>query len=121
MVFNYNMHKAMWMWLSKNPEKKKCDWPYFKHINDAEYRKMEKHFFCYACRAANVTSDTPMDVCASICPIDWETDNGHCTSKGSIYNKYSILIYNRQYEEASEIAEMIANAPIRNIKGLIVK
>lgn len=45
-VFNHKLHKRMWLWLAKNPRKRKEDWFERCGIEDVPI------FECYACKYA---------------------------------------------------------------------
>ena len=94
------LHKELWVWCSKNPEKKKSEWPewekeYLLHIVGS----------CFACTYANKHND--------FCPLlggicDRKTLRGVGCLDG-LYTDWCCA--DKNYKERSEIALVIANLP----------
>ena len=64
MTFNHVAHKRLWDWLSRNPLKRKGDWPEWLK-NGGVY--IDSGNECFACESC---------VDCSRCPLAWP--NGHC-------------------------------------------
>lgn len=88
-------HKALWMWLSENPNKEKEDWPKWLNIPSMDND-------CFACEIANCDCED--------CPIIWPTidyDNNYPSCE-NIFGAWDdeILLAKR-----SMLARYIANLP----------
>ena len=94
------LHKELWIWCSKNPEKEKYDWP--------EWEKEDLpgiENFCFACEYATNHNDfCPLlgDIC------DAEVDRP-CLD--GLYRNWCRAGENEDYKKRSEIALVIANLP----------
>ena len=91
MTFNHVAHKRLWDWLSRNPLKRKGDWPEWQKNGGTYFDAGNECFACDAC------SD-----CSS-CPLVWP--NGHCyerlmngtTLKGLFKRWYILTEVSRSY------------------------
>lgn len=104
-IFNLTAHKALWNWLSMNPEKEKQDWPGWKK-NGGKCEKQSSN--CFACEwSIGVLLKEP--ICTN-CPLLWNR-NGFC---GVDYMEWSEAKYmDNDYKLASKLAEKIRDLPIR--------
>ena len=63
-VFNWTAHKALWNWLSKNPGKRKSEWPgWVDNGGKVDYAIS----FCFACGFSGSNCRR--------CPLDWGEGN----------------------------------------------
>ena len=119
-IFNHTAHKALWDWLSKNPEKQKWDWPEWEE-NGGLYPIATN--FCFACNYSLVGYDDLFDAkeLCKCCPLEWpgadlkniEPDSSPC--EDSIYGRWRKKHdYSKSYAEASMLSEQIRDLPIRN-------
>ena len=65
--FNHTGHKALWDWLSKNPNKTKGGWEGWKY-NGGQYEVSEN--FCFACEYDLENSDGDCSCCPLVYPND---------------------------------------------------
>ena len=114
-VFNWTAHKALWNWLSKNPGKRKSDWPGWEENGG---RTDFATSFCFACE---YSGQRP----CRCCPLDWGEGNEcmNLTAASTLFNKW--LGYNDKNDEsfdavkASEAAILIRDLPLK--EGVVWK
>lgn len=120
------LHREMWDWLSKNPEKEKDDWLTLvgdlSGVNEgypANYaRRIFNEVQCFACaKAAAKTSGIDQYLCTA-CPIPaWRKDSGKtlytppCTRYGSPYDRWrrltKVSLTGRDRDLRASLAEYI--------------
>lgn len=109
-VFNWTAHKALWNWLSKNPGRKKHEWPGWEE-NGGRMEYMSSS--CFACGCDDY--DCPR------CPLDW--GGRDCLQPNSLFEQW--FYYNKEDEEsfdeakATELAILIRDLPLK--EGVVWK
>ena len=107
--FNHTAHKALWDWLSKNPDQYKCDWEGWKH-NGGKYDIV--YGFCFACEY-NFEYFDDNDTCDR-CPLIWP-NNVKCY-EGDVYNLslYEEWVFEPGLQFKSKLAAQIRDLPVRD-------
>ena len=110
-VFNHTAHKALWNWLSKNPDKEKIEWPGWEW-NGGKYDDSIRNG-CFAC----MYTFNPYEgnINCHKCPVIWP-DNircNYCNEEGyvGLYIKY--MEENLDFPRRSELAAQIRDLPVR--------
>lgn len=109
--FNYTGHKALWDWLSKNPDKTKDDWEGWKY-NGGQYEVPKS--FCFACKYAYENNDGD-DYCIRYCyrcPLVWPYDIKCGESILSLYQGWTSEPPILQLK--SKLAAQIRDLPVRD-------
>jgi len=99
---NHKNHYKLWMWLAKNPDKYKMNWPGWKRHNGV-YRK---YHCCFACSSTGRTDSS----CCHRCPLDWETHKSDslrvpCQRPNSLFALWEC---EQNLEKRTIMAEIIA-------------
>ena len=97
------LHKELWIWCSKNPEKKKSEWPEWRKGD--LFRTID---YCFACEYANKHNDF-CPLLGGICLNGYIRVVFKCL-KG-LYRDWQIAGEDKDYKKRSEIALVIANLP----------
>ena len=93
-IFQWTHHKSLWLWLAENPEKKKSQWPRWRHRGgDVDEVSLE----CFACDGC--------DDCDS-CPLVWS--NVICGD-----SEFGQWEYTDDLELRSTLALTIAYLPVK--------
>ncbi len=112
----YMKHHQLWLWCAKNPEKDKCQWPYW--IDYPEYRRVA----CFACgrgQKRSISENDTIQFCE--CPIKWKKtkiaasmihvnniSTLPCEQRGTLYWKYKLYKKIKDYRKVSDIAYKIS-------------
>lgn len=96
------LHRELWDWLSKNPDKEKWDWSGWEDYSEIEVRSMQ---FCFACAYSKGGCDE--------CLLEWPgidcCDNEGVDGEG-IFNIWDGSANNA---ERIRLAEQIRDLPVR--------
>ena len=95
------LHKNLWDWLTKNPEKEKCHWPGW---DDIDYPILDR---CFACEAALRLAPVGYYKCHD-CPLIWPNGDLCNYPGGSLYNCW--IDSKGDLEQRSRFAKKIADA-----------
>lgn len=87
-------HRALWKWLAKNPDKRKFNWPAFKHLPYIDNA-------CFACE--QTSRPAPIARPCNECIISWS--GNFCMSKDSEYYKW---LNATSHEDRTKYANIIA-------------
>ena len=112
-VFFHTAHKALWNWLSKNPDHKtkKRHWPGWD-FNGGNVKKTDSD--CFACEYQD-SIDPIYDTLCTSCPIVWP-NNAKC---GHVKGVFDAWEYSRNEETRSKRAAQIRDLPVR--EGVVCK
>lgn len=98
------LHRKMWHWLAKNPEKHKRDWPGWKNIKENVIN------YCFACQYAMDKAEKNKITCY-FCPFLWERAT-ICQASISPYSKW-LYTHKTRRKLRSKYAFRIATLKIR--------
>ena len=108
-VFFHTAHKALWNWLSKNPEMTKDNWPGWG-FNGGKVAHVKSS--CFACGYFGLKLRA--DDC-EVCPLLW--GERHCSN--GLYRDWEDAMGIEQYEVVSKLAAQIRDLPVR--EGVVCK
>lgn len=100
------LHKRMWLWLAKNPDKDKDDWPCWEW-NSGEI--LEVLNYCFACKVSREArrGNANFKPCHLRCPIKWGTEmNTYCWGAEALFEKWC---GSEDLTERANLAKQIAN------------
>lgn len=104
----YKHHKAMWVWLSKNPRALKSDWPGWNKFTNTYWED------CFACQYVIDHFKNDNDVCLHCkkCLLIWNTVNCEISLSGrdGLFIKWKRAKTNKL---RTKYALQIANLPLR--------
>lgn len=101
METRHENHKRLWIWLSKNPEKQKNEWPEWGRLKYLDPKAWGDD--CFACGEADERADGHDQVC-SFCPLDWGAYI-KCNDKGALFLLWENAV---NVKKRSELALKIA-------------
>lgn len=106
-VFNHTAHKALWNWLSENPQESQLEWIGWKH-NGGEYEIDEDSNDCFACDYV-----TSQESCKE-CPLLWpEGSKGCCYRIDNERGLHTKWCDETDLQRRSELAAKIRDLPVR--------
>lgn len=101
MKFNHSAHIRLWDWLSKNPDKRKKDWPEWQANGGNVARVSGDCFACEYTMKCNYCS-------CSNCPLIWP-NNISCNRLGGLFIRWNGAVGN----EKQALAEQIRDLPVK--------
>ena len=116
-VFNWTAHKALWNWVSKNPGRKKYEWPGWEE-NGGRMEYISSYCFACGCGCDDYDCD---DYDCPHCPLDW--GGWDCLQPNSLFEQW--LYYKKEdgasFDEAkaTELAILIRDLPLK--EGVVWK
>lgn len=107
-VFRQDLHKELWEWLARNPQKHKYQWPrWSQNRGSIDAGK----FFCVACffNTEHKKPSDPVGEC-TCCPI---CINGRDTLKGCMGGLFEKWFLETDLVKKAEVARIIRDLPVR--------
>lgn len=109
-------HKKLWMWIANETRRKKrkinkIDYFLINHILDIPENTC---YFCnfVHCVSLKNNSINLGDPCQFCCPGNWANSKNTCSHSNTLYTSFTFTsTYN--WKKAADLAEQIANIPIR--------
>lgn len=102
-VFNHTAHKALWNWLSENPDKEKSDWPGWEW-NGGKHKDTRTNL-CFACMY-----DNEIEGYCYNCPLDWPNGMECVSDDDSLYPNWHFC---QDLQRRAELAAQIRDLPVR--------
>lgn len=104
--FHHTAHKALWNWLSKNPQRFKDEWPGWRS------RGVKGWSSCLACEYSDCNCDK--------CPLIWDIEyGGRCNDSYRPYRLWKLARNKEDWDEVVRLAAQIRDLPVK--EGVICR
>lgn len=117
-IFDLTNHRALWTWLSENPDKDKDNWPEWA-FNGGEITRVQEAD-CFCCKYMNEKTLHSFPRNCNFCPLIWPENlagDKVCDDAEGLWAEWDSLGYEIgevSLKLRSELAKEIANLPVKD-------